>query len=270
VLAHAVAWQLQPGPAVAGLAALALFAQAFVRLRRRAPGRAGRDRPALFLLAVACGTLPLLSPLDGYADDYLLSAHMLEHVLIGDVAPAVAMVAVRGPLVVFLLPQGALRLLARIGPLRRLLAFLLRPLVSFCVWVGVTAAWHVPFVYDYAAEHDAVHDLEHATFVLAGTLVWAQLVDPARRRALTAAGRVLYAWALFLVGMAATHVVLLDSTAHYPHYADQPHRVLGLSPVADQHWAAWVMTIEELLAFGTLTVVLIGRIPIPEPGPAPE
>ena len=74
MLAHELAWTLQPGPAIAGLVSLALFAQGFVRLRRRAPEHAGWDRPVLFLLAVACGTLPLLSPLDGYADEFLLSA----------------------------------------------------------------------------------------------------------------------------------------------------------------------------------------------------
>ena len=55
------------------------------------------------------------------------------------------------------------------------------------------------------------------------------------------------------------------SLAEHPHYVAQPDRLLGLSPVADQHWAAWVMTIEQLLAFGTLTLLLVGKIPIPEP-----
>jgi putative membrane protein len=265
-LAHVeTGWSLQPVPVLLALAALGLFAHGFARLRRRAPEHAGWDRPPLYVLALLCGVLPLVTPLDGIADDYLLSAHMLEHVLIGDVAPALAMVAVRGPLVFFLLPQPLLRRLAAIAPLRAFLAFLLRPLVGFAVWVAVTAAWHVPAAYDYAIEHERVHDLEHASFVLAGVLIWAQLVDPARRRALTAAGRVLYAWGLFVVGNAATHVVLLDSVARYPHYARQPDRLLGLSPVADQHWAAWVMTLEQLIAYGTLTLLLIGKIPIPDP-----
>jgi putative membrane protein len=270
VLAHVqTGWSFQPVPVLLALVALALFVQGFMRLRRRRAEHAGWDRPVLYVLALLCGVLPLVTPLDGIADDYLLSAHMLEHVLIGDVAPALAMVAVRGPLVFFLLPQGLLRRLAGLRPLRAFLSFLLRPVVGFAVWVAVTAAWHVPAAYDYAVEHPHVHELEHASFVLAGVLVWAQLVDPARRGALTAAGRLLYAWGLFVVGNAATHVVLLDSVARYPHYARQPNRLLGLSPVADQHWAAWVMTLEQLLVFGTLTLVLVGRIPIPDHGPAP-
>jgi hypothetical protein len=43
-------------------------------------------------------------PLDEAGDGYLLSAHMLQHVLIGDAAPALALVALRGPLLFFLLP----------------------------------------------------------------------------------------------------------------------------------------------------------------------
>ena len=76
---------------------LVLFAQAFVRLRRRdRKDHAGKERPLLFLLALAIGTLALVSPLDVAGEQYLLSAHMLQHVTIGDAAPALALVALRG------------------------------------------------------------------------------------------------------------------------------------------------------------------------------
>ena len=45
---------------------------------------------ALFALGLACGVLPLVSPLDELGDRYLLSAHMLQHMLIGDAAPGAA------------------------------------------------------------------------------------------------------------------------------------------------------------------------------------
>ena len=99
-------------PVVAGcVLALLLFANGFVRLRRR--GRkdlAGWGRAVLFVTAIAMIYLALDSPLDAVADDYLLSAHMLEHVVIGDIAIALAMLAVRGPL--DLLPPPAGRALA--------------------------------------------------------------------------------------------------------------------------------------------------------------
>ena len=260
----AYTWTLAPVPFALGALAAALFAHGFVRLRRRGRARdAGWGRAVLFGLALAAGVLPLVSPLDGVADDYLLSAHMVEHLLIGDVAPLLATLAVRGPLVFFLLPAGVLGPLARVAWLRASLGFLLRPKVAFVLWCVAIAAWHVPAAYDYTLSHAHVHDLEHATFVLTGTLVWAQLVDPARRRELTDAGRLFYAWGLFAVAHLATHPILFDNVAHYGPYARQPVRLLGLSPLADQHWAGGVMTIEQLLVFGALTAVLVPRIPRP-------
>ena len=48
--------------------------------------------------------IPLVSPIDSLSDDYLLSVHMLEHVLLGDAGPALIVCALRGPLLVFMLP----------------------------------------------------------------------------------------------------------------------------------------------------------------------
>src|SRR5258708_40258079 len=111
----ASAWD--PAPLVLGAAALTLarFSQAFLRLRRR--GRrdhAGWDRPVLFVAGLAFATLPLVSPLDAAGDKFLISAHMLQHVLIGDAAPALLLVAVRGPLLAFVLPAPLGRLVTRV------------------------------------------------------------------------------------------------------------------------------------------------------------
>src|SRR4029077_4048775 len=126
-----------PAPLVLGGAGLALvlFLRAFLRLRRRGrKDHAGLSRAALFLVALALGTLPLVSPLDEAGDGYLLSAHMLQHVLIGDAAPALALVALRRPLLFFLFPRTVLRRGARFGPLRRALGFLLRARCSLTAW----------------------------------------------------------------------------------------------------------------------------------------
>jgi putative membrane protein len=255
-----LAWEWSAPPAVVaavGLAAV-LFASGFVRLRRRGrPDLAPRSRAGLFGLGLALGVLPLVSPLDPAGEQYLLSAHMLQHVLIADAAPALLVLAVRGPLVFFLLPRPALRALAPIRPLRAALRFLLRPGVTFTLWVVVMLGWHAPAAYDYTLSHEWAHDLEHASFVLVGTLAWTQLVDPARHRRLTRIGRMFFAFGLLVFGHPIIDGLLFSHGVAYDVYAEQPHRLLGLSPLADQRLGAVVMLVEQLLTFGTCFAVLL-------------
>ena len=193
-------WRAEPVVVAGCVLALLLFFHGFVRLRHR--GRkdlAGWGRAALFVTAVVLTYLALDSPLDAIADDYLLSAHMLEHVVIGDIAIALAMLAVRGPLIFFMLPAAVLSPLARNRPVRRFLHWLTGPWVALAVWTAAMWAWHVPRIYDYAATHQAVHNLEHLSFVLGGILALEPpdrpgphasahraREDPARRRRLPA------------------------------------------------------------------------------------
>ena len=252
------AWD--PAPAIlagAGLTLL-LFARAFVRLRRR--GRADHapwSRLVLFVLAVTFGTLALVSPLDEIGDTYLLSGHMLQHVLIGDVAPALALVALRGPLLFFVLPRCVVRPLARSHSARRLLAALLRPATSFAAWVLVIAAWHVPAAYDFALRHQAVHDLEHVSFILVGVLVWMQIVDPARRRRLALGERFGYMLALAGAGGALASLLVGAPSPLYPAYADNV-RLFGVTALRDQQLAGVVMIAGQLLMLGCCARCLLG------------
>jgi putative membrane protein len=248
-------WAAPPAVLAAVGIALLLFAQAFVRLRRR--GRldlAPWSRCALFAAGLALVAGPLVSPLDGVADRYLLSAHMLQHVLIGDAGAALLVLAVRGPLVFFILPALVLR---RLAPARSAFGVLLRPGVAFAVWVAAFGGWHFPAAYDYTLLHPWAHELEHATFVLAGTLAWLQIVDPARRGRLTRGGRALFAFGLFAFGQAIATALLVSRAAAYEVYAAQAHRVFGLSALTDQRLAAAAMLAEQAVTVGAALVILL-------------
>jgi cytochrome c oxidase assembly factor CtaG len=252
VLAHA-AWSAPP--AVLGIAALValLFAQGWLRLRQR--GRADLaswSRVALFALGLAIALAGLVSPIDTLGEDDLLSLHMLQHVLIGDLAVALGIVAVRGPLFVFLLPAAVLGPLAR-SPLRRALGALLRPRVAFVLWAANLAVWHVPTLYDAALRHPVLHDFEHACWVTAGLLVWTLLVDPGAHGRLTVGGRVALAAAMFACGQVLTDVLVFSFHGLYPAY----HGAYGLSAHTDQQLAGVVMMVEQLLTLGTLAAVLL-------------
>jgi putative membrane protein len=257
-LAHFHAtWETPPAVLVAAPLAALLFVQAFVRLRRRRPDHAPWTRALLFGGGLGLLVLPVLSPLDAAGDDYLLSAHMLQHVLIGDAAVALLVVAVRGPLVFFLLPPPVLRPLAALRPLRAVLSFLLRPLVSLALWAAAVTVWHVPRFYDYAAAHPAAHNLEHVTFVAGGLLVWTQLVDPARHGRLRRPQRIFFALAMLALAQPVVDFLLFSSSAHYGRYVHQPDRLLGFSPLTDQRLAGAVMVVEQLLTLGTCVGILL-------------
>jgi putative membrane protein len=256
--AHLTAtWETTPTVLIGAALALVLFVQAFVRLRRRRGEHAPWTRVLLFAAGLTLLVLPLVSPLDHVGDQELLSAHMLQHVLIGDAAPALLVTAVRGPLLFFLLPPALLRPLAAFLPLRAFLSVLLRPLVSLGLWALAIVAWHVPAAYDYAAAHPLVHDLEHLSFVVAGTLAWTQLVDPARHGRLRRPQRVFFALSMLALAQPLVDALLFSSSPAYPRYAHQSDRLFGLSALTDQRLAGVVMMVEQLLALGICVALLL-------------
>jgi len=228
---------------VLALCALAcvLFAQAVVRLRRRGrPDLASWPRVVLFALGIALVVVALV-PFDDLADENL-AAHMTQHVLIGDLAVALLVLATRGPLSLFLLPPAVLAPLAR-SPLRRLLSTLLRPRVAYALWAGNLAFWHVPWLYDIAVAHEWVHYTEHACWSIVGLLAWTVLLDDRR----SAGRRVALAAAMFASGTILTDVLVFTFHPIYPAYPS----------LSQQQLAGVVMMAEQVLTLGTLAFVLL-------------
>jgi cytochrome c oxidase assembly factor CtaG len=159
----------------------------------------------------------------------------------------------------FLLPPVLLRPLARRGAIRRLLGFVMRPVVSLAIWATVIGSWHVPAAYDYTLDHERVHDFEHATFALVGLLVWTQLIDPARHGRMRVPHRLLYALALFGLGQVLADVLLFTFTPLYASYAHQPARAEGIGPLLDQRMAGVVMMVEQAIALTTFSTLTYRR-----------
>jgi putative membrane protein len=241
-------------PVAAAAVVALLFLQAVVRLRRR--GRAdlaGWDRIALFAAGLSLSVFALVGPLDRIADDELLAAHMGQHVLIGDLGPALMMTALRGPLLVFLLPAPVLAPLARSAGVRAVLRTLLRPRVAFSLWAANLAVWHVPYLYDLALVHQNLHDFEHVCWTISGILVWTLLVDPGSHRRMSVGGRVALAASMFAAGQILTDVLVFTFTPLYPYY----HGAYGISAVTDQQLSGIAMMVEQLVTLGTCVALLL-------------
>ena len=93
--------------------------------------------------------------------------------------------------------------------------------MAFGLWCVLIAVWHVPALYDAALTSQALHDLEHASFMVAGFLVWYQLLDPTGH-GLRRSGRLGLVVALFAAGQILTMVLVFSFEPLYPAYAAEP------------------------------------------------
>ncbi len=242
-------------PAV--LAPIALLVVVYARRFRAARVEAGgRGAGPLQVLAFGGGIAALLAalvtPIDGLGEDYLFSAHMLQHVLLGDVAPVLLLLGLSR---VILRPATR-----RLTQVERALGPFASPLTGLGLWLLLMYLWHVPALYDAALEHSGVHLLEHVSFFVAGVAVWWPLVQPVpMRRPLRGLGTVAYIGAAKF-GLAALGLYLTwSSTVLYDYYEHVP-RIWGLSPIEDQNAGGAIMMVEQSITFVIALVVLFSRM----------
>jgi cytochrome c oxidase assembly factor CtaG len=206
--------------------------RALAQQRRAVP----QWRQACFAAGLIVLAAALSPPVDTLADQ-LLVAHMAEHLLIGDFAALLLVLGFTGPL---LAPVLRNRYLGR-------LRVLTHPVVAFTVWVVNFYVWHLPVLYQAALRHDALHALEHATFLGFGIAMWMALLGPLPKPAwFTNSARLVYIIAVRLAGTVLANVMIFSGTVFYPIYrAGDAH--WHISPMADQISAAGVMMVEESL-----------------------
>ncbi|MFI5004149.1 MAG: cytochrome c oxidase assembly protein [Solirubrobacterales bacterium] len=188
-----------------------------------------------------CATIGAALLLLGQASDELLFAHMIEHLLLGDIAALLIVLGLTGPLIA---PILKIRFFDRL----RVLA---NPLIAFPLWAIDLYVWHLPVLYQGALEHLGVHILEHAMFLGLGINMWMCLFGPLPMPAWFGnLGKLIYIAAVRLTGAALGNIFLWSGTVFYPFYlsGDSQHHI---SPVADQNLAGAVMMIEgSLLTIG--------------------
>jgi cytochrome c oxidase assembly factor CtaG len=244
-------WTVDPGLLAVLLAAAWLYARAYQRAKRLAGARGpgvGHWLPySLGLLVIA---LALISPLEGIGDRYLLSAHMGQHILLSDVAPALLVLGLRAPILPLGLPRAGLRLIAPGGGAGRLIALATSPYVAIPLWAAASWLWAIPAVFDYSAAHSGIHALEHATLFYTGLAMWWLIIDPlpsARRQ--PNGRRMAYLGFTRLASAAVCLPLTFLASAAYPRYIAAP-RAYGLSAITDQHLAGAGMCFLEFLIFG--------------------
>jgi len=229
------------GPAgTIGLPLLVLAYWAPYQLRLRTLAADGRPVAVWRRWCFAAGLLTLavaLSPPVGKLADQLLVAHMAEHLLIGDVAALLLVLGLTGPVMAPLLRNRVLSKLRVFS----------HPVVALVCWAVNFYVWHLPALYQGALRHDAVHALEHATFLAFGIAVWMALLGPLPKpRWFGNGAKLAYIISVRLFGAVLGNVMVFASTVFYPYYraGDAKWHISG---VADQVTAGALMMVEESL-----------------------
>jgi cytochrome c oxidase assembly factor CtaG len=230
-----------------------LFLRRFREVRRTSGRRGASARHlAAFIGSVVVILIALVSPLDRLGEDYLFSAHMIQHLLLGDIAPLLMLLALSR---VIMRP-----LTRRLQYLERALGPLAHPACALVLWLALIYFWHIPAMYDAALEHSAVHALQHVSFFTAGLLVWWPLIQPVPMR-----NRLTGMWTFGYIGAAKLGLASLGlwltwtSTVAYTYYEHVP-RIWGLSAITDQNVGGAIMMVEQSVLLVSVLAVLFGRM----------
>jgi cytochrome c oxidase assembly factor CtaG len=171
----------------------------------------------------------------GSASQDLLYMHMIEHLLLGDIAALLIVLGLTGPL---LAPVLRIRVFDRLRALSH-------PLVAFPLWAIDLYVWHLPVFYQAALRHSGIHALEHAMFLGFGVNMWMCLVGPLPTPSWFGnLAKLGYIVAVRLAGTVLGNIFLWSGTVFYPFYlhGDALHHI---SPLADQNIAGAIMMVEE-------------------------
>jgi putative membrane protein len=188
-----------------------------------------RWRTASLVLGGALSLGAAVSPLDSR-----FSTHMLQHLMLGDLGPLLVVAGLTGTL---------------LRP-RRPIHAATHPLVALPLWAVVLVCWHLTPLYDAALRHESLHAFQHVTFFLAGTLLWAAILEPLPGPAwFTAAWKLPYVVAMWLASLTLSQLFLWSGHSYYGSYT-----------LADQRTGGGVMLIEGSFVMVGVVVWLLFRV----------
>jgi putative membrane protein len=230
---------------------IGVYAVPYAR-RARTLRRRGRPVPTWRLVCFGAGLATLIvsvsPPVDAVVDRRL-SAHMAEHLALGDIAPLLIVLGLTGPLLAPLLRQPGVRHLE----------VLTHPVVAVAIWGVNLYAWHLRIAYEAAVDHELVHVLQHACFFAGGVLLWMALLGPLPKPAWFGTGaRVAYVIVVRIVATMLAYGFIWSGDPFYPHYVASA-AAAGRSALADQSAAGAVMLVEQSVVMVGLFAWLVAR-----------
>jgi cytochrome c oxidase assembly factor CtaG len=243
------AWDLEPSVIIG---CLALFIAYLWMVRFRLD-----RKTALFGSGVLLMLLTLVGPLDFLGDNYLFSAHMLEHILLYLAVP---------PLLLLGLPPAPVQALLSFGVAAKAERFLRRPVVAWLLAVGTMWFWHLPVFYNAALNNEGIHAVEHLSLLLTGTIFFWPIFTPLQSHRLSPVIGAVYMFIAMSANMILGILLTFSPLGYYPTYMRSSdgtgifrliHTVWKLDPQSDLNLGGMFMwIIGGLLYFAPLLAVI--------------
>ncbi len=230
-------WQFQWHPEVWVLVAFLTAAYVYM-VRVIGPKAVPAGTPVVTRFNIACfvGAMVMLWvasdwPVHDIGEEYLYSAHMVQHMMLSYFLP---------PLVLMATPQWLMRVLVGDGKLYRVVAFMCKPVIAAVAFNAVIIITHIPGVVNASVDNGPLHYSLHFAVVLFSLLMWMPVVGPLPELQITPLGKCIYLFMQSLVPTIPAAWLTFADGAVYSTY-DQPIRVWGLSVAADQQLAGAIM-----------------------------
>lgn len=191
-------------------------------------------------------------PMHDWAEEYLYSVHMVQHLLLTLVIPPLALLAT---------PEWLARLV--LGPDSghlpyRVYRFVTRPLVAGGAFAAVFALGHWPAVVDLQVESGPFHFGFHVLYVVTALMMWSCVCGPLKELRISVPAQIGY---LFLLSIPPTvpggWLVFADKVVYKPY--EHPFRVFGMTATTDQQLAGFIMKVVGGLCLWLVIFVLFFR-----------
>lgn len=242
---HSWDWDLSK---IVGCCALILIYGFWTRLHLRRSS-------LLYISGVLLLFLSLASPLDALGDEYLFSAHMLQHFILLMIVPI---------LLIMGLPEIPLRALLKTRWIASIEKVLSQPVLAWSFANFTLWAWHLPSLYVLAVQNEWIHIFQHLGFLISATIFWWPILAPVEEFRLPSLEGAVYLFTAALSNMALGIVLtFIDEPLYIPYVAPEDSwKILPLiraqfhlDPLADQKLGGMLMWVFGSAVF--LGVILI-------------
>lgn len=201
----------------------------------------------------------LLSPLHTLGEQYLFSAHMLQHLLLLLIVP---------PLLLLGLPPAAIARIVRLPGVGALEQVLGRPVIAWTIGIGAMWLWHLPVLYNAALAYERLHIVEHLALLISAAIFWWPLFALESYARLHPLAALLYLFAAMIASGVLGMILTFAAPGLYPAYlspTDAPgilpllRGIWGLTPPVDQQLGGLLMWVPGSFAYLAAIVALLTR-----------